>query len=264
MITLSHNLGEVLAEVRALNDTWTLAVVDALDPAVWHPLFLESARRTLTALAAPEQQPLVDQFLSTFTMDRLAMGFTARLTATPRALARGREIVVRSRRHDKTVPKQPVVNPVSGKVEMRGRERGITDAGERAYMNELHDALRAWVAEEKHLDERDAGRTQEEIAGRLGLILFSGGRKPELQEARAALMKMGRSRGGRRLGQFVQDWMAAAFPGQQGSSAETRRWMEAVLLGWRALFRARIPFELKRGFDALHAKIQKKQRTLGI
>jgi len=263
---LSHNLREILGDIEQLNTGWTVAVVEALDPAVWHEVFLVSAERVLLNLADDSERALVDALLDSIDVTRTGAVFTAMLGVAPTGgLSSAVALVKASRQHDKSKPKQEVINPYTGIIELRRGQRGLT-APESEYLAQVRAAIMDWIETTKTLTkERDwiqsqnRWRTPEEIFDNLSYVLFSGANDLHIRSARESLLQQDRPD---HLASYIAQWMGEAGLDGGVAPARLRALLRGVLLGWRATFRARIGGELKRAFEALHTRIQTRQRAL--
>lgn len=139
-------------------------------------------------------------------------------------------------------------------------------------------AVLDWVMLEKELDERDAGKSMEQIAERiqtiLGLNPAYGGRTPEMDQAAEGLRGAIEAwlnqdettpSGGHEVqapatNPFRQQTVSAERVGF--SPEEARQWLEAVLQSWVIFFRVHFRDRLEKEMAKLNRRVQAAQEQL--
>jgi len=160
----------------------------------------------------------------------------------------------------------------------RARKAAMLDPESQPNLQAARQAVLDWVMLEKEWDERDEGKTPEEIAERietiLGLRPAFRERSQEMDEAAAGLRNA------------IKAWLEGAETTPSGNhavqtpatdptrnlqgratgltNALARQWLEAVLQSWMIYFRVHLRDRVEAEFKKLHRKIQGKQPGLGL
>jgi hypothetical protein len=262
---LNSNLKQVIADLQALNQGWILAVMRAVEPGRWHPIFEKVARTTLLTLAdTEEERGAAEAILKTFTVQRWEAGMMASLSSSRQSGAdlidRARGAAKESRKHSGIGMSFDMLDPATGKMKIRTfGQKGMT-VDERTFYDAVREAIFEWVSMVKDKDERDDGLNDRQIADRLEFILFSGSKDANIVTARQSLAASDSS-----LSNFIEGWFRAGLAGEDMTAFDRQTesaWLHAVLVGWRQVFRATIPAILKEEFEKLHREIQSTQKPL--
>lgn len=215
MITLSGNVEHVLKQVQGLKAEIPQAVARALTWEKWIERAGEVAEATLNGLAGPEEQPFVRPFVEAIQGGAIGGGFALRL-ASP--LPRLRDVLGEAR----------AAMAASGSFNdtMMSLFRGsITD---------LEEALLEWVETEKNKDERDLGKTDEEIAHLISYILISPTLGDAGRTAREGLMR------------HIVPWLQRQQEETAGLPPETvDLWLRSVLGAWRLMIRNEVTLRIR-------------------
>lgn len=231
-IRISNNVEGVIGVLARFRTGLDAAVVETVKPERWRPALRRAAVLALERVASEGQSGLVSGFVDTLMVMGIDRGFVAEISEP----AASENIISRAvtGEHERTV------RDYDGTERRRRRPLDMTDEAA-SLMDQARAVLRDWVATEKHKDERDAGLTDEEIADRLGVILFhpTPGASGEMVSAREGLSRA------------IGEWWAAQGGGAVLPRAELDRWLRAVQVAWRDLMRRQLPVVLGQQLDEL-------------
>lgn len=221
MITLTSNIDRVIQQLHSLRDEVPRAIQRALAWEKWIERAGEVAESTLNALAGPDDQAQVRPFVEAIKGVALTgkAGFALTLSSP---LPRVRALLA-----DAIAARGSAANSADA---MLGLFRGS--------ITSLEEALLEWVQTEKHKDQRDFGKTDEDVARLISYILISPRLGAAGESAREGLMR------------HIVPWLQRREEEASGLPPETvDRWLRAVLAAWRVMVEtevaARIRAELK-------------------
>ena len=221
---IESNVRAVVARVNRLKDRDIPAALRAaLKPEQWHEAARQEAERTLLALADPNQRAFIQDFLKTLMSGVFGNpGFYLRM----RSPFNGSQTLVDYQ------AAHGVVKP--------------SDLGQNLFQKDLQDfqaLMTEWVEKEKNKDQRDAGKTDEEIGGFITRIMLT--RDPTIRQARA--------RAG--LLPHIVDFLQRQQAMSKLDAAVVDAWLRAVLCAWRELAHSRFP-------ELFHAALQTSMSEL--
>jgi hypothetical protein len=222
VITIESNIKGVTGRLTRFMDGIEPAVTRAVSADAWHPVLKRDAETVLKGLADEETARFIPAFVSTV----LTLGVSPRGFNTSMARA-------------DLLPVTTVSEAVStldrlqtqhyGDVS-RKRQKPLQPSKEESRL--LLDAelsILDWVINEKRIDGRDDGYSDEDIAERLGWILFSPRPTPAMLTARESLA-------GAINAYLTQE------SGDHGLSADVAAlWLSAVLKSWRNMVVTHLP-----------------------
>jgi hypothetical protein len=221
MITLTHNINAVIAQLERLRADIPKAVERALAWEKWIERAGEVAEATLNGLSTPDEQRWVRPFVEAIQGFVLhgQVGFGLKLASPlPR---------LRSLLNEAVAARATGATAAEAMTGLFGRS-----------IRELEEAILEWVQTEKDKDERDLGKSDEEIARLLTYVLIAPDLGPAGVQARQGLMR------------HIVPWLQREQESAAGLPPETvDLWLRAVLAAWTAMVRAevvgRIRAELK-------------------
>lgn len=156
---ITTNIGAVRKRLAGLQRRMPDVVRNAINNLGPAPRFKQSARAALTALAAEEDQPLVELFVETVWLDFERRGISVTMRAPREAFA------IRQLRLKNL--KQP--RRLRGGPEAELASVGLTD-GFFDDVNQAREAVRQWVLTEKRLDAEEAANPEVAV-GRIWHLL---------------------------------------------------------------------------------------------
>ncbi len=220
MIAIESNISKVIRQVENLRDEVPKAVRRALSPQAWLPRAREVALATVNGLAAADEHRFTADFVKRVTGGTLGIGvgFYLELNAKQRRELFGQQ--------------QDFFGGTPGALSLIG----LTPAG-------LENLLLQWVNTPlseggKRLDERDAGKSDEQIVAHLMQVLFAPGNNTGLEDARAGLLP--------HIIAFHQQELNAF-----GLKPETvDLWLRAILAAWRDMVRDEITLRIRAELKA--------------
>ena len=206
------------------------AVHRALAPAAWLAEARQVAEAALLAVAQPKERGFIPDFARTVTAEVLAGGFALRM----RNPFPANQTLADFQAARAAMPAGDLFqNLFSGK------------------MLEFEDLLADWVATVKDKDQRDARRTDAEIAEFIAYALLAPG-------GEALLVKRGRNQGKSVRDVFaphIADWLAAIQTGNRLPAATVNDWLRLVLAAWRELARVKFPSKFRAELRALKGEL---------
>lgn len=220
MIAIESNVGKVLKQVEALKVEIPAAVRRALDPKKWLPRARDFALATVNGLAVGDEH-------------RHTWEFAKRVTAGPLGVSVGFYLALDARQRRELFGIQ---QDFFGSTAQALTLIGLTPAG-------LVDLLLQWVNTPeseggKRLDERDAGKSDEQIVAHLMNVLFAPGNYAGLEEARMGLLP--------HIVSFHQQQLNTF-----GLKPETvDLWLRAILATWRDMVRDEIALRVRAELKA--------------
>lgn len=211
---VTGNLKEIIGQVTDLKTRVPQAVVAALNPEKWIARAQETAEATLIGLAEANEVALVPEFARTVTAALWEgdAGFVLSIRNSRRALT-------------DTLKAAPGIRAARSNSDLG---MGLFD---RPWL-EFEQTILEWVQTPevkggKRLDERDAGKTDEEIAQHIALVLIS----PRLNDKGLPV--------GEALTPHVAEFLRAKEQQRAGLSPErVDEWLRAVLAAWRRMVEA--------------------------
>jgi hypothetical protein len=157
----------------------------------------------------------------------------------------------------------------------RARKWAMPDPQAEQNLAASRQAILDWVTYEKQWDDRDAGKTPEEVAERIERIL---GLRPAMHERNQEMDLAAEDLQG-----AIEAWLAGAPstpgghavdspaasparhqpPRPQGlNNAQARQWLDAVLQTWMIYFRVHLPDRIEAEFKKLRRQVQNRQPQL--
>lgn len=210
-MTGSSNIDAVIERTRRLPQRINAAMALASAPMSWLDEARDVARRTVEALATPEQGPQASAFVATVTASLLGgdrTGFAIAMHAPGEPL--------RTALQDARTG-YAVSTPIE-------RAQGLFAAS----IGNMESLILEWVSTPedeggKRRDARDWGKSDEEIAGLIAYIMLSPNLGPKGQAAREGLQP------------HIEAFIRQKLDAQHGVTPQTSDlWLRAVLTAWRA------------------------------
>ena len=233
---LAHNLGAVSARLSRLQSRdIPVALERALHRPEWLGLVEKSAKQSLLAVADPQHRQLIDIFLTTLLRTTFPSGVAFSLRTPPelRSTHFTLDNFMAGKQGTRRV-QEPAGVGDSIKTVLTGPVAGW-DLFSQA-VNDLDAIIEDWVGTEKHKDQRDWGKSDEEIAHFISYALL-------MPDGGGLTVRSGKNKG--RLVRDVFLPHIEKFLAQQQAApldpAIIHAWLEAVRHGWRELFRAQYP-----------------------
>lgn len=222
MITIQSNIKGVMGRLARFSEGLEPAVTRAVSPAAWHPVLKRDAETVLKALADEETVRFVPAFVSTvLTLGLSPRGFTTSMTRA--------DLLPVTTVSEAVATLDRLQTQHYGDVS-RKRQKPLQPSKEESRL--LLDAelsILDWVIHEKRIDDRDDGYSDEEIAERLGWILFSPRPTAAMLVARESLAGA------------INAYLAEE-KGDRGLPSDTAAvWLGAVLKSWRNLVVTHLP-----------------------
>ncbi len=213
---IRSNILGVIGQLERLQRNIPVALERALAPGLWVEEATELAEGICLALAQGSERALVPGFVKT--VKAMVMGSAGGLLMTMNTPLMGGPVTVGSAAAAQSARSN------------KDRGMGLFDRP----ISEFEQLMTRWVAEEKDKDERDYGKSDEDIGQWITYILLSspGSLTKKEREARTGLMR------------HIPQWIAK----QQGAgvSAETADlWLRSVLAGWRTMVRTLYPGKVR-------------------
>lgn len=232
---LATNLSAVITRVgRLQTHDIPRAVRAALKPEPWHPLAVETAEKALRNLPGldPAHEPFIKDFIATITASAFGEGMRLAMR-TPVAL----------RASDFTVKDfQGAHSAVSG-----------ADLNQNLFLKDLvaFEAMMAeWVATEKNKDQRDAGKTDEDIGNFIAYALLTdaGGQM---------VVKEGKNKGRLVRDVFlphIVEWLKKKQAAPVAPEI-IEAWLRTVLAAWTEMVRAYFPGRFRAALGTARAEL---------
>lgn len=202
MSFIDTNLDAVIERTRRLPERIQGAMHRASLPLRWQDEAREAAEKMLLALASPVDAPHVPLFVR---------------TVVASALPGGNAGFVLSMRNP-TPRVNDLLNNVSRMLSGDNPLRDLQVGANRAMLQEL---ILDWVREAKDKDQRDAGKSDEEIAGLISYIMFSPRLEERGMEAREALTP------------HIVDFLREKLIDLRVAPETVDEWLRAVLAAWK-------------------------------
>ena len=225
-MVITSNVQGAIDRTRKRPRDIALAMAATLAPAPWVETLKLEAQRTLWAIAKPAEWQQVKLFLPI--VDKLADGFFAALNnPIPPILS---------------VEDFAIVNHMQ---QTQGRDGQSGPNLFSGLLNQFDDLITEWVATEKHKDQRDWDKSDEEIGHFIGYLLVTpdGKLSPKEKAAKAGFMR------------HIPQWLEKKQTDKRISDDMVNAWLLAVLAAWRALvvreFPARFAAQLNKQGEAL-------------
>ena len=220
---IESNIGSVMQRVSRLKDRdIPAALKTALHPEQWRELAHKEAERTLLALALPSQREFIREFLQVLTVDVFGTGFSLKM-------------------------KTPFLGGMTlADYQAAGGVVSPGDLGTNLFeggLNEFRDLMAEWVAEEKRKDQRDTGKTDDDIGRWLARELLNpdGGHLVRVKDAQGNPQK----NAGREVREvfmpYILDYLQRKQSLAQLDAATVDAWLRAVLCAWRGMVRELFP-----------------------
>ncbi len=279
MITLKSNLKSVIAQMEQYQAGLPGCVQRALSPPAWEGPLRQLAEKSLRAQflladvqARARYEKLLPRILDTLLATLKPGGATFSLLLPFQIMA---ELDLEGAAQQAGLAWTP-----TGRERKQFQRQGTPEAYnlKEANLAAAKQAVLDWVTYEKNWDERDAGKSVEEVADRIQVIL---GLKPAMRGRNSAMEEAASG-----LSSAIQSWLAQdeATPGgteisspatdpfrhQPGhlvsrsglTNAEARRWLTAVLQSWTIYFQRVFKDRLAAELTKLHRKINTQQPSL--
>lgn len=197
-----------------------------LAPEHWVEVMRAEAHKTIWAIAKPEEWQQVKLF--TTLTDKLADGFfSAMNNPIPPIMAIEDFAIVRHMQQTDVQKGRSGPNLFSN------------------LLNQFDEMMAEWVANEKHKDMRDDGKTDEEIGSWIGYLLMTPDAKLSAKElaAKQGFMK------------HIPQWLNQRQTTKRLSDDTVNGWLLAVVAAWKALVIREFP-------GRLAAALEKKREVL--
>jgi hypothetical protein len=220
-VKITDNIAGVRDRLRRLEQNIPVAMQRANALEGWQAPAQAAATAALTALAQPNERKHIAAFVARVVAGVLPNGFSLRLSTpfgAPGTLA-GYQAA------------RAAVSP-----------RDLSSNLFLSSVQNFEDQIVEWVRTEKDKDARDAGKTDEEIAGLLSWILL-GQHDPNSKAARAQA----------KLTPHIAEYLARQddrLPAQT-----VTLWLRAVLAAWRELVRAEWPVKFRAHLRAMKGEL---------
>jgi hypothetical protein len=210
MLMLDSNCAGVRDRLQRLRDhdvPKALAKAVAPSPDL-RQLAHDTALRTLEALAGAKEREFIPKFVATLEHGVFGNGFFMRL-------------------------RDPFHRPLT-LGEFQGARASLSpqDLNQSLFLQTVQDfdeLMIRWVQEEKRKDERDWGKTDEEVGHFIAYLMTAPNPTPREMAARASLMP------------HIVDFLKRAQGEGNLAPETTATWLRAVLAAWREVFRKRLP-----------------------
>jgi hypothetical protein len=200
---IESNVSAVAQRVtRLINRDIPLAMQNTLKPALWREPARQEAQRTLEALAEAKDRHFIPDFIRTLQADVFGRGFFLRMRSPFLGV-------------------QTLADYQAAKGVVTPADRGLSLF--QKDVTAFEELMQDWVREEKHKDQRDAGKSDEEIAMFLSYIMLTPNPTARELAARAKLMP--------HIVDFLQRKQAEA----RLAAPLVDTWLRAVLCAWRNL-----------------------------
>jgi len=210
MIQIGGNTEAVIGQLQRLRAEVPKAVARALSWEKWIERAAEVAEVTLNALAGPDEAQHVRRFSEAIQGATIGGGFALRLTNPLPATRQLLEDALAARG----------TSASSADVMMGLFAKSIVD---------LDEALLEWVQTEKDKDERDVGKSDQDIADLMRYILVTPNLGETGQAAREGLVR------------HIVPWLQRREEEESGLRPETvDLWLRAVLAAWREMIRSEV------------------------
>lgn len=232
MLTVSSNIAGVIERTRAYRDRIPGAMQRALQPALWIDEARLVARSTLAALADETTRGLIEPFLREV-MAEWKDGLCLTMRMPFEAGLKGGGLSL-------------------GSIVDKARDRFLPLFSESflADRTTAREVIHQWVLDEKDIDERDHGKTTDQITDGLMAILFGGRRSWERELASQELLKTEAEAGphlggGLRLVDYFAAHPLTRDDGGAVMKAKIEEWLLAVLAAWKTMMAAQYPERLR-------------------
>jgi len=208
-VKVESNVQAVIARTQRLQRRdIPAALAAALSPARWKELALTEARATLMALATKDQHEFIEHFLKTLTAEGLSPGFVLRMH-TPFG-------------SDQTLGDYQAARQVVKPYELV--ENLFTQQ-----IQEFESLMTDWVTNEKRKDQRDDGKTDEEIGQFISYLMLNPNPTPREMTARNSLMP------------HIVDFLQRKQASTRLDAIVVDQWLRAVLAAWRQMVQSLFP-----------------------
>lgn len=271
MARLRSNIGVVIRRLRLYQAGLPEAALAAVAPGYWKPRLEELALKTVRAQWALERNVSLREAYEQLT-PKLVRSLTALATETGAVFTLG-------------LGGETLAGTLSGRAtgqfatedgqgyaaEARAFNQGeATPKSQRhlawheANLERVRQTVRDWVALEKHWDERDAGKSADEVAERVMEIMGIGASRGDRSEAMDEAAKG--------LSTAIQQWLdgdgespstTSQAPSTRPAPGATkvnrdvvRGWLEAVLLAWTQYVKASLPGKVKSELGKLRRRVK--------
>lgn len=271
---LKSNLKAVIARMEELQAGIPGCIERALDAGYWLPALRASAEKTLQAQLAmltdvstrTRYQALLPRILDTLMVKASPGTKTFEMWLPAETLT------------DVSLAGAAKYASWNWTPHGRAKKGALLDPDAEPNLQASRQAILDWVQYEKQWDERDKGRTPEEVAERIETIL---GLRPAFHERN---QKMEEAATG--LREAIEAWLEGADTTPSGghavqspatdptrglptrpaglTNALARQWLEAVLQSWWIYFRVHVRDRIEDEFKKLHRKVKGRQPGLGL
>lgn len=242
---IKSNVGAVLARMKFLEAKVPEMMTRVLGEGQrWDEVATRTAERTLLALAEPDERGFVGLFVATIVTEVFGESGGFDLSMKEPGTSAGAV--------DRAIGAvdAQLVSTHNGQRHER-RNPGNLGMGDQATVDRVKEGILGWVRDEKRKltgpGEMDEGLSDEEIAQRIGWILFDP--YPAMSER----MKSAREK----LAPHIQDYMIRQDREAAGLRGETvDGWLRAVLAAWRSMIQTQLPEKVRQEFAKLRGQLR--------
>ena len=211
------NIAAVISRTKRLQShDIPSAMKRACDPGYWQKLAYDEAKATLAALATADQKQYIEGFLNTLKSLPLGVGFALRMNSP-------------------FPPAQTIDDMAAARAAV-----SPSDLSQNLFLKELQqveDWIVDWVQTEKNKDQRDAGKTDEEIASFISYAMFA-------PDGARLVVQNGPNKGRLVRDVFlphIEDFLKRKQSSARLSAEVVDAWLRAILSAWRNLVRDLFP-----------------------
>lgn len=232
---ITSNVGAVAARlVRLKNRDIPVALRTALAPGQWRELARKEAQAVLTGLAHPEQVEFIGAFVNTLVVDVFGSPGCFFQLRTPFPAA------------------QTLTDYQTARSLIRPEDRGLNLF--QKDITAFEQLMAEWVATEKNKDQRDAGKSDEDIGNWLAhVFLTPDGATLRVQNSHK---KENIGRPVREVFQpYIEDFLQRKAAADRLDAATVSTWLQTVLASWRGLVRDLFPEIFHRALMAARSEL---------